>query len=458
MNDAEFQVHGAGDPRLAAYARSPLPAWLWTADGKRILWANPAGVRMFGAADAAALAEQTFGPADRHRRQIARLANRLPANGAIRLERLQGFGAAPGVLATCGCLRFDFPDGSHGVLIAAGSIALIAALPARAAPVRPEREAPLEAASPEPASPPSAPFIAQTIAAQSAPDDEAPAPSGEAPAGFALFDAFDEPPAAEAPPELDLESVLETNLPHVEATPRQAPPRRRDVRHGNAPARFSPAISSPAIETVDDAPWPDAPRLPLRFTWRMDRDGRFMPHAGEFTRLVGPRISAFGRPWSEIAATFGLDPDGRVMQAVATRETWSGITLSWPVDGGGRLPVELSGVPFFDAARNFVGYRGFGVCRDLDALARLAARRRDEPFGETAAPQETPADGFTRRRSAPRRFRLRNCLTRSLPRLHIKPIWKRPWKPPRKRFERRFEAGFEQHSDGNADGIAARTR
>ena len=79
------------------------------------------------------------------------------------------------------------------------------------------------------------------------------------------------------------------------------------------------------------------------------------------------------------------------MQAVATRATWSGITLSWPVDGGGRLPVELSGLPFFDAARNFVGYRGFGVCRDVDALARLAARRRDEPFGETAAPQETPA-------------------------------------------------------------------
>ena len=54
------------------------------------------------------------------------------ASGAIRLERLQGFGAAPGGLATCGCLRFDFPDGSHGVLIAAGNIALIAPLPAQA--------------------------------------------------------------------------------------------------------------------------------------------------------------------------------------------------------------------------------------------------------------------------------------------------------------------------------------
>ena len=386
MEDAEFQVHGAGDPRLTAYARSPLPAWLWTADGKRILWANAAGMRMFGAADAAALAEKTFGPADRHRRQIARLANRLPASGAIRLERLQGFGAAPGGLATCGCLRFDFADGSHGVLIAAGSIALIAPLPARTAPAPPHSVAPLEIAVPEPVSPPSAPFVAQAIAAASAADEQAPSPSGKAPAGFALFDAFDEPPAAEAPPGLNLESVLETNLPHVEATPRRAPPAEEI-----SPMETHPNNSLPVIETADDALLLDAPRVPLRFTWRMDRDGRFTPHAGDFTRLVGPRLSAFGRPWSEIAATFGLDPEGRVMQAVATRETWSGIKLSWPADGGDRLPVELSGVPFFDAARNFVGYRGFGVCRDLDALARLAARRRNEPFGETAAPQETPA-------------------------------------------------------------------
>ena len=64
-----------------------------------------------------------FGPADPHRRQVARLAGRLPPNGAIRLERLRGFGAAPGMLATCGCSRLDFADGSHGILIAAGDTA-----------------------------------------------------------------------------------------------------------------------------------------------------------------------------------------------------------------------------------------------------------------------------------------------------------------------------------------------
>ena len=65
MKDAEFQWLALSDRQLAAYAASRLPAWLWTADGRRILCANPAGVRLFGAASAAALAEKTFGPADR---------------------------------------------------------------------------------------------------------------------------------------------------------------------------------------------------------------------------------------------------------------------------------------------------------------------------------------------------------------------------------------------------------
>ncbi len=66
--------------------------------------------------------------------------------------------------------------------------------------------------------------------------------------------------------------------------------------------------------------------------------------------------------------------------------------MNWPVDGGGRLPVELSGLPIYDRARNFAGYRGFGVCRDLDGLARLAALRRFELFSAAPAPQPLSAD------------------------------------------------------------------
>ena len=119
MNNAEFQLQGVGDPRLAVHATSALPAWLWSGDGTRILWANPVGARLFGAANGAELAERSFGPADAHRRQVAQLASRLSPTGAIRLERLRGFGATLGALVTCGCARLDFADGSHGILVAA---------------------------------------------------------------------------------------------------------------------------------------------------------------------------------------------------------------------------------------------------------------------------------------------------------------------------------------------------
>jgi signal transduction histidine kinase len=103
----------------------------------------------------------------------------------------------------------------------------------------------------------------------------------------------------------------------------------------------------------------------------MDADGRFAVASDEFMQLVGPRAALFGRPWREIAATLRLDHDDQVGRAVASRETWSGITVAWPVGSDTtaelRLPIVLSGLPVFDRDRNFRGYRGFGVCRALPA-------------------------------------------------------------------------------------------
>ncbi len=133
-------------------------------------------------------------------------------------------------------------------------------------------------------------------------------------------------------------------------------------------------------------------RHPLRFMWQMDQDGRFSLGSDEFTRLIGARTAAvFGRLWNEIADVLGLDPEGRVAAAVATHDTWSGIVVHWPADGvDTRLPVELSGLPLYDKDRNFVGYRGFGVCRDLEGLARLAAQRRDDVLYSASPPSAPP--------------------------------------------------------------------
>ncbi|WLA81822.1 histidine kinase dimerization/phospho-acceptor domain-containing protein [Bradyrhizobium elkanii] len=657
MSDAEFQIQALGDVRLADHATGALPAWLWAADGARILWANPVGAQVFGAANGAELAKRGFGPADPHRRQVARLGHSLNANGAVRLERLRGFGAAPGVLATCGCTRIDLPDGSHGILMtalnatsrgmplaerllrlvqglqrpaaaftsdgllvatneaaralpglhdlteagldaargealaqgrAAASVAIgrvvlqrighgadralvalikpaphLAAKPA--APIVPEPvalaafEAPVSPAVTPPEAAATEPPPARVAVEQQAAHHEAPVQASEAPATFTLFDALDPTPEEAAEPIISVtepesadaasspapveaapietaafdttpdetpaveeplsEALIETAVQvwveepadvapshasaeqaHAETAPLDTTPGETPVVEEplsealieaamevpvEQPADVAPSLASteqahaekaslgttpdetPAVKeplsealiempaetqveqrvpepapdlaetarthapetsappadpvpspyAIADAPapppaagpepatlapvpppsWLDEPlpvrRHPLRFMWQMDHEARFSLGSDEFTRLIGLHTAAgFGRLWSDIAESFGLDPEGRVMQAFASHDTWSGITLHWPVDGGGRLPVELSGLPVFDRARNFAGYRGFGVCRDLDGLARLAALRRYEFFSGTVAPQSLSAD------------------------------------------------------------------
>ena len=446
MNDADFQLRAITDPRIAVYATSPLPAWLWSVDGKQIKWANPVGATLFGAASAASLAERTIGPADAQRRQVAQLAGRLSPAGTVRLERLRGFGATPGMLATCGCARLAFADGSTGILITATQatgrkMPLIERLQQLvedvAAPVAafsreglfvgasdtarplfkfrslaeigldvasrealqvgraetslaignlvlqrvgrgedvgllallsPAESAPADVESTAPAAPDDVDSSATAAPAERAPSDTAPEPASapsEASAGLAMTDAVDVTASAAAdttpaPPE----PVDDTVTAAVEA---------RSWRNERSPV---------------------SRRHPLRFMWQMDADGRFSLGSDEFSRLIGARTAAgFGRPWRDIAEEFGLDPDGRVSEAVATRNTWSGVTVNWPVDGGGRLPVELSGLPIYDRRRNFAGFRGFGVCRDLDSLSRLMALRRFEVFGPPTRPPAMPTGG-----------------------------------------------------------------
>jgi PAS domain S-box-containing protein len=495
MNNAEFQLQGVGDPRLAVHATSPLPAWLWSIDGKRVLWANPVGAGLFGAENGASLSRKTFGPADSHRREVARLAHRLPPTGAIRLERLRGFGAALGGLITCGCARLEFADGGEGILIAAtepvgrtmslverlrrlveGIDAPIAAFArdgllvgasdaARSLPdfynisetgleearsdalTRGRSEVPVgighlvlqrvgtgadvglvaliapgatQAAhvlhhdvrlgvppSTEDGATPPPPQRVAPPGDLPVTEYERPAMSGEAPAEFTLIDEFAEtteepavePIATEQQPAPHRQFVAQPETSHAETSQGETPTAASAIEfHPDEPAPAAPtttATIAPVPPSI--APWPvtaspsfDEPssqlrRHPLRFTWQMDAEGRVSLGPDEFTRLIGARTAAgFGRPWREIAETFALDPDGRVAKAIATRGTWSGVTLSWPVDGTGRLPVELSGLPIYDHAGNFLGYRGFGVCRDLEGLARLDALGRHEFVNEPA--------------------------------------------------------------------------
>ncbi|WP_441233866.1 PAS domain-containing protein [Bradyrhizobium sp. 930_D9_N1_4] len=487
MTHSDFQLRGVGDPRLAVHATSSLPVWLWSIDGTRVLWANPVGAKLFGAANATVLTEKIFSPADGHRRQIVRLARQLPANGAVRLERLRGFGAKLGMLMTCACARLDFADGSHGVLVSAmdpalrtmplierlhrlvdgATVPMAAFAPdgmfagaseaarallgfrdlgeagleqARSDALRDGRaETPvgigqmvlqrvgsgddvglvalIEPAVQQPADAvtDTAPDIAEPVAreeiaaapeaaptepaAAAVPDDAQPAPSHAAPSGITFFDAFAEP----AEPSVSAPAAEIVTIPDAVKDAAEQPVRDTIPE---APAPETPvenlgqAIVSPQAAPITFAmvephsAEPPAPRQhPLRFLWQMDAEGRFVLASSEFIRLMGAHTAAgFGRPWREIDNEFSLDPEGRVAQALASHDTWAGITVNWPADGGEHLPVELAGLPVYDHARNFAGFRGFGVCRDLDGLNRLDALRRYELFVAPPAQHGLSAD------------------------------------------------------------------
>lgn len=470
MTSSDFQLRGVGDPRLSVHATSPLPAWLWSLDGSRVLWANAVGAKLFGAAHGAALAEKTFGPADTHRRQVSRLARQLSANGAIRLERLRGFGARLGTLMTCACARLSFADGGEGVLVSAMDPALrtmplverlhrlvegattpmaafapdgmFAGASEAARPLlgfRDLSESGMEQARSEALAKGRVelpigigkmvlqrvgagadiglvaliePAVAQAApAAESVPDvapEMAPAPArpaaNEPEAGIAMFDAFAEPDETPAKaetitpaPEPTVETAPETPVenPPAAIVPPQAAPITSTMVEPNGHAQPRSGHAEPRSgHAQPPSAHAETPRQhPLRFLWQMDAEGRFVLGSDEFIRLIGPRTAAgFGRPWREIADEFSLDPEGRVAQALASQDTWAGITVSWPADGGEHLPVELAGLPVYDSARNFAGFRGFGVCRDLDALNRLDALRRYERFAEPVAQHGLSAD------------------------------------------------------------------
>src|SRR6516162_1453321 len=129
-------------------------------------------------------------------------------------------------------------------------------------------------------------------------------------------------------------------------------------------------------------------RHPLRFVWQLDEEGCFKLGSDEFIELMGVRTaSMMGKPWAEMATELALDPAGQIARAIGTRDTWSGLTVSWPAgDRNERVAVELSGLPIFDRNRIFRGYRGFGVCRHV-TRSRPAPGKADAV--EPAAPDAT---------------------------------------------------------------------
>lgn len=126
----------------------------------------------------------------------------------------------------------------------------------------------------------------------------------------------------------------------------------------------------PAMQAVPPAGFVYNPSgRPLRFVWKIDAAGRFSEVSGEFAQAVGPRAADItGIAFVDLAALFNLDPDGKITELLNKRDTWSGKTIHWPIEGTALMvPVDLAALPTYTRNREFDGFRGFGIVRMADA-------------------------------------------------------------------------------------------
>ena len=129
----------------------------------------------------------------------------------------------------------------------------------------------------------------------------------------------------------------------------------------------------------------------VRFVWRTGADGRFSSISEDFAAAVGPVFAdVVGRTFAEVAQALDFDADGEIAGLLERRDTWSGRSVMWPLEGTNkRAPVDLAALPAYSRDREFEGFRGFGVIRLNEAVDA------SEPDGFMAPDStETPdADG-----------------------------------------------------------------
>jgi PAS domain-containing protein len=192
------------------------------------------------------------------------------------------------------------------------------------------------------------------------------------------------------PEELALEAVA-TAIDESDAAPAQADvPLPVDL--------FGPAAEPASEPRV-------LPTHPVRFVWRTDASGRFAQVSPEFIDAVGANAAdVIGRSFRDVATVFGFDRDEEISALLDRRDTWSGRTVLWPVEGHAlKVPVDLAALPVYDRERMFEGFRGFGVARMADAVAdpdRIGLALTSPNAPEPVIDPADPFLGCAARRSA----------------------------------------------------------
>ena len=219
------------------------------------------------------------------------------------------------------------------------------------------------------------------------------APRADEDTGAPTADLFEAAPDAARAPTPEYQAALPSEQPADDSdadvvTAETSEAVARDAPSAEAPPHAVPApgaaASTPAAASFVFSP----ERRATRFVWKIDAEGRFCDVSGEFAEAVGPKAAAInGVPFTELAERFNLDPDGKIAELLKKRDTWSGKTILWPVEGTRLMvPVDLAALPTYTRSRDFDGFRGFGIVRLADAVTD------PNGIGLTFGPAPAPAD------------------------------------------------------------------
>jgi PAS domain S-box-containing protein len=371
MQDLPPLAHILADARIAALVAAPSPAFLIDSGG-RLHFANRSALALLGArtlAEAVARGPEILGPLAE---AVRELVPTLSPTGAPRIEHLRAPDESTIVFATT---RFSLGNAGDAALLVGIDTGRDRTLELRlavAALIDGEREAMalLDSGG----------HLIHANASAAAAFDKARSLSDLDPAAPAALANVLRDDAAVAG--LSGQRVMLRRIDVGTASAILAVFAPGGVQHREFPATVEMTPRGPAL------PLPG--RTPSRFVWQMDASGRFTSVSPDLAAVVGPDSAAImGLDWPAVAAKLGLRDNGTVSAAVARRDTWSGVSVLWPVAGTDLArPVDLAALPVFDRERNFLGYRGFGVFHDPVPRPAGAEIAKSKPH---SAPREGAA-------------------------------------------------------------------
>lgn len=215
----------------------------------------------------------------------------------------------------------------------------------------------------------------------------------------------DEPAKAESP--VDAGPMPDDQDPATAPDEAAAEPARAALEPSPSSSEpFEPAGQPAETGTLPSEPTPGAapegPAAPsftlttsgrsVRFVFELDRDAAFRFISGELAETLGAAVApATGETWEALAGRLALDPLGRIGSALSRRDTFTGLTVAWPVEANAlRVPVDLAGMPVFGRDRSFGGYRGFGIARTSAAYEDETAlpAASSAPLSDRSATEE----------------------------------------------------------------------